>query len=136
MTAINLADLHFFAQLPDESRARIRAMAEEVTAEAGAVIMEQGDVGQEAFVIQSGQAEVVVNGNRVATVGPQSLVGEMALIDRRPRSATVIALSDMELLAFASDKFEAVLAELPPGTSRLLADHSTSVRSANQRDLP
>lgn len=134
MTAINLGDLHFFAQLPDDARTRIKSLAEEVTAEAGAVLMEQGDVGREAFVIRSGQAAVLVNGNQVATIGANSLVGEMALIDRRPRSATVTALTDMELLSFDAEKFGAVLDEIPDDKARLLAEHSSAVRDQNLRN--
>lgn len=131
MTVINLGDLHFFAQMPDSTRARILALAEDVTAEAGAVLMEQGDVGREAFIVMSGQAAVTVNGNQVATVGERSLIGEMALIDRRPRSATVTALTDMELLCFDAEKFGAVLDELPEERARMLAQHSAEVRHAN-----
>lgn len=135
MTAINLGDLHFFAQMPDSARNRIMAMAEEVTAEAGAVLMEQGDVGREAFIVVSGQASVSVNGNQVATVGERSLIGEMALIDRRPRSATVTALTDMELLCFDAEKFNTLLEELPEERARMLAEHAAAVRGANLRDV-
>src|SRR5699024_9482381 len=129
--AINLGDLHFFAQMPDSARGRIMAMAEEVTAEAGAVLIEQGDVGREAFIVTSGQAAVTVNGNQVATVGERSLIGEMALIDRRPRSATVTALTDMELLCFDAEKFAVLLDELPEERARMLAEHSAQVRGSN-----
>lgn len=135
MTVINLGDLHFFAQMPDSARERIMAMAEDVTADAGAVLMEQGDVGLEAFIVVSGQAAVTVNGNEVATVGERSLIGEMALIDRRPRSATVTALTDMELLCFDAEKFNVILEELPEERARMLAEHSAEVRDANLRDL-
>lgn len=136
MTAINLSDLHFFAQLPDDARARMRDLAEELTAEAGAVLTEQGAVGREAFVIQSGQAEVTVSGARVATIGPGSLVGEMAIIDRRPRSATVTALTDMELLRFDAPGFLAILHDLPEFAVAKLARHSEETREANLRDVP
>lgn len=131
MTAINLGDLHFFAQMSDSARARILAQSETVTAEAGAVLMEQGDVGLEAFVIRAGQAAVLVNGNQIATLGINSLVGEMALLDRRPRSATVKALTDMELICFNAEQFRVVLDELPEERARMLADHTAAVRDEN-----
>lgn len=131
MTAINLADLHFFAEMPEESLSRFRAMAEEVTAQAGAILMEQGDVGREAFVVRSGQAAVLVAGQRIATVGPGSLLGEMALVDLRPRSATVQALTDLELLSFDADRFRAVLDELPEDKRAMLAAHTEAQRREN-----
>lgn len=131
MTAINLEDLHFFAQMSDSARARILELAEEVTADAGAVLMEQGDVGREAFVIIDGQAAVFVNGNQIATLGNYSLVGEMALLDRRPRSATVKALTDMKLACFDAEQFRIVLDELPEERARMLAQHTMTVRDQN-----
>src|SRR5690348_10483220 len=58
---------------------------------AGHVLVEEGCPGDEAYVLVSGNAEVVVGGRRVAWIGPGELFGEMAVLDRKPRSATVTA---------------------------------------------
>jgi CRP-like cAMP-binding protein len=108
-------------------------MAENVSAEAGAVLMEQGDVGQEAFVICSGQAGVFVNGHRVAAIGPGSAVGEMALLDRHPRSATVKALTDLELLSFDSDRFQQLLESMPKAAARVMKQLNEKLRVQNQQ---
>ncbi len=126
MANVDLSTLQFFQGFSSEDLERIRGMAEDVSAEAGAVLMEQGDVGQEAFVICEGQAIVEVAGQRVATIGNGSIVGEMALLELRPRSATVRALSDLTLLSFDNKRFHKLLETMPEAKERvaqLTAEH-------------
>ena len=78
-------------------------------------------MGQECFVIESGQAEVFVGEEHLVTVGPGSMVGEMALIDRRPRTATVVATTSMALLAFDTKAFQKLLSEMPKAEERVHA---------------
>src|SRR5918999_4246975 len=62
---------------------------------AGDQIALEGESGLMFFVVQEGEASVQVHGNEVARLGPGDPFGEIALIDRRPRTATVTALSDL-----------------------------------------
>jgi CRP-like cAMP-binding protein len=133
MADVDLSKLEFFEGFSADELARVRDMAENVSAEAGAVLMEQGDVGQEAFVICSGQAGVFVNGHRVAAIGPGSAVGEMALLDRHPRSATVKALTDLELLSFDSDRFQQLLESMPKAAARVMKQLNEKLRVQNQQ---
>lgn len=133
MAEVDLSKLEFFEGFSSNELDQVRAMAENVTADAGAVLMEQGDVGQEAFVICSGRASVVVNGNRVASIGPGSAVGEMALLDRHPRSATVTAITDLELLSFDSTKFQALLESMPKAATKIIAQLNAKLREQNQQ---
>ena len=133
MAEVDLSKLEFFEGFTDDELKKVLAMAENVSAEAGAILMEQGDVGQEAFVICSGQAGVFVNGHRVAAIGPGSAVGEMALLDRHPRSATVKALTDLELLSFHADKFQKLLESMPKAATRVMAQLNEKLRSQNQQ---
>lgn len=133
MAEVDLSKLEFFEEFSAKELERIRSMAEEVTADAGAVLMEQGDVGQEAFVITKGQAGVYVGGNRVATIGPGSAVGEMALLDKRPRSATVKALTDLELLSFDSKRFQELLESMPKAATRVISQLNAKLREQNQK---
>lgn len=133
MADVDLSKLEFFEGFSADELARVRDMAENVSAEAGAVLMEQGDVGQEAFVICSGQAGVFVNGHRVAAIGPGSAVGEMALLDRHPRSATVKALTDLELLSFDSDRFQELLESMPKAAARVMKQLNEKLRVQNQQ---
>lgn len=133
MADVDLSTLEFFEGFSADELEQVRAMAERVTADAGAVLMEQGDVGQEAFVICSGQVGIYVNGNRVAAAGPGSAVGEMALLDKRPRSATVKALTDLELLSFDSKRFQALLESMPKAAVRVIAQLNEKLREQNQQ---
>lgn len=135
MAEVDLSKIEFFEEFSSDELARVRKLAEEVSVEAGAVLIEQGDVGQEAYVICEGQAGVYVNNNRVATIGAGSAVGEMALLDKRPRSATVRALTDMELLAFRSAEFQKLLESMPKASARLMSQLNDKLRAQNQQTI-
>lgn len=133
MADVDLSKLEFFEEFSDKELKQVRALAEEVSVEAGAILIEQGDVGQHAYVICEGQAGVYVGGNRVATVGPGSAVGEMALLDKRPRSATVKALTDLELLSFRTGPFQELLETMPKAATRVMAQLNQKLREQNQQ---
>jgi hypothetical protein len=75
----------------------------------GATVFSQGDAADGCYVIESGRAEVVGDGRRVATLGPGDLVGEIALLRRVPRTATVRALTDLDLRHLEGDRFVRVV---------------------------
>ena len=84
------------------------------------VVVDQGDPGTECFVIVDGTASVYVRGEFVASSGPGSMVGEMALVDHRPRTATVVADTDLDLLRFDSHAFTKLLDEMPKASEHIL----------------
>ncbi len=116
-----LAGVAFFEGFTQPELARVVQLAEEVEAEAGAELTEQGRVGQDCYVIIEGNASVLVRGEYVATLHPGSMVGEMALVDHRPRSATVIADQPMKLLRFDTPHFKTLLNEMPEAENRVMA---------------
>ena len=93
-----LGALPMFGGCTNKELRDIARIVDELQVESGRVLMSQGDAGQEAFVIEEGTAEVVRDGQLLATVGPGSYVGELALIDAGPRSATVTATTPMRVL--------------------------------------
>ncbi len=119
--AARLRGLAFFEGFSDVDLDRVAQLADDVEVEAGELLIDQGRVGQECFVIESGQAEVFVGEEHLVTVGPGSMVGEMALIDRRPRTATVVATTPMALLAFDTKAFQKLLSEMPKAEERVHA---------------
>jgi CRP-like cAMP-binding protein len=92
---------------------KLAQLGEPVDAEAGAVLMDQGDVGVECFLVLEGEAGITSSGQHVATIGPGSVVGEMALVGHRPRNATVVAQSRMRLLSFNISHFKRLLEDMP-----------------------
>ncbi|HPU40271.1 MAG TPA: cyclic nucleotide-binding domain-containing protein, partial [Microthrixaceae bacterium] len=81
------------------------------------------------YLIVEGQASVYVRGEHVATSGPGSMVGEMSLIDHRPRTATVVADTGMVLLRFGIAEFRTLLDEEPKASERIM----TELRSRLER---
>ncbi len=132
MDAADLAQLSFFEGFDTATLEKVAATGEVVEAEAGAVITEQGAVGQEAYVVVAGDVQVIVSGQEVATVGPGSVLGEMALLDLRPRSATLKAATAVELLCFDSKRFREIIDEMPMDARARLAEQNARFRSANQ----
>ena len=87
---------------------------ESVDVPAGQVVFHQGDVGDHYFVIESGEAEVIGDGQVVATLGPGLGFGEIALLRRTRRTATVRATSALRLKALRSDRFLPVVLGYTP----------------------
>ncbi len=99
---------------------------------AGTELTRQGDIGREAFIIVSGTASVSKDGVIEAELGPGQHVGELALLDGGPRSATVTATSDMVLLVLSKPAFNAVLDEIPTLAHKLLVSLARRLREAEQ----
>ena len=80
---------------------------------AGQHIFTTGQPGDVMYVIKEGEVEVVINGKVVDTVGPGGILGEMALIDKRPRSATAIAKTDCKLVSVNEQRFQRLVQQTP-----------------------
>ena len=100
--------------LPLPAVERLARGLEPVDVAAGGVVIRQGDVGDRYYVVESGDVEVVGNGRVVATLGPGEGFGEIALLRRTPRTATVVARSDVRLRALLSDRFLPVVLGFTP----------------------
>jgi CRP-like cAMP-binding protein len=112
-TVDDIRHVALFARRSEAELTRLAALSEAVDAEPGAILMDQGDVGTECFIVLEGEAGIFSSGHHVATIGPGSVVGEMALIGHKPRNATVQAQTPMRLLAFDIPSFKKLLDEMP-----------------------
>jgi CRP-like cAMP-binding protein len=112
-TVDDLRHIALFAKMSNADLAKVAELGEPVDAVPGAVLMDQGDVGLECFLVLDGEAGVVSNGEHVATIGPGSIVGEMALVGHRPRNASVVAQTPMRLLSFDIAAFRRLLEDMP-----------------------
>lgn len=115
-----LTNVSFFEGFSDAELRRVSALSDEVRVHAGSVLVDQGDPGSHCFVIVDGTASVYVRGEHVAGLGPGSMVGEMALVDHRPRSATVVADTELDLLRFDAAAFRHLLDEMPKASERVM----------------
>lgn len=125
-----LSGIPFFDGFSDEELHRVLDLSDQMEAPAGTVLVDQGDPGTDCYVIVEGTASVYVRGEHVASSGAGSMVGEMALIDHRPRTATVVADTDMKLLRFRTRAFRTLLDEMPKASERVM----TTLRARLERD--
>jgi len=103
-----------------------------VAVPAGQVVFHQGDVGDRYYVIESGEAEVIGDEEPVATLGAGEGFGEIALLRRVPRTATVQALTKLELRALSCEHFLPVVTGFPPSAR----EAGTSVDTMLDRFTP
>jgi CRP-like cAMP-binding protein len=129
----HLSKVPLFSALSNKDLQKVAKASDEVTLPAGKVLMEQGQTGREAFVILEGEAVVKRNGRKVATLGPGACIGELALLDRGPRTMTVEAASDMKALVLGQREFSGVIDEVPGIAHKLLASLAGKVRELDQK---
>jgi CRP/FNR family cyclic AMP-dependent transcriptional regulator len=131
--ALDLSKIWLFSTSSAKDIRTIRKALEEVIVPAGRMLTEQGTIGREFFLIVEGQASVKRNNRKVATLGPGQYFGELALLDRRPRSASVISDTEMELLVLGQRQFNAVLDAVPALSRKLLAATATRLRESDDK---
>ena len=93
-----LKDIPIFSHLSGEEAKRLAAFATETSVADGQILMKQGDYSTELIAIQEGTADVIQDGNKIASLKDGDLIGEMGLIEREPRNADVIATSPMRVM--------------------------------------
>jgi CRP-like cAMP-binding protein len=108
-----LQHLEVFAPLPVPELERLAKALAPAVVEAGGTVFAQGDRGDHFYVIRGGTADVEVDGERVRTLGPGDSFGEIALVHDVPRTATVRAQAELELLALDRDVFVSTLTHHP-----------------------
>jgi len=115
-----LSGVAFFEGFSADDLKRVAALSSQLEVEAGSVIIDQGDAGLECFVIVDGDVSVYVASEHIATLQAGSMVGEMALVDHRPRSASVVADTRVKLLRFDAPHFKKLLEEMPRASERVM----------------
>src|SRR5436305_2101969 len=93
-----LTAIPLFSQLSPEEAKRLAAFATETSLAEGQILMKQGDYSTELIAIEEGTADVIRDGNKIASLKKGDLIGEMGLLEREPRNADVIATSPMRVI--------------------------------------
>jgi CRP/FNR family cyclic AMP-dependent transcriptional regulator len=130
---LDLSSIWLFSTCNARELRTVARSLEEVTAPAGTVLTEEGTIGREFFYIVEGRASVRRGGRKVALLGPGDYFGELALLDRAPRSATIVADTDMVLLNINQRDFYGLLEDVPPLGRKLLSAMATRVRDADSK---
>jgi cAMP-dependent protein kinase regulator len=93
-----LKEIYLFSNLSDEEAKRLAAFATETSVAEGQILMKEGDYSTELIGIEEGTADVERNGQKIASLKTGDVIGEMGLLTREPRNASVIATSPMRVM--------------------------------------
>jgi CRP/FNR family transcriptional regulator, cyclic AMP receptor protein len=113
MGSARLEQIPLFADLSAEERAEVAECMRDVTVDPGTSLVTQGDNAYELFVIESGDAEVRMDGKVVRTLGAGDAFGEIGLLATGTRTASVVATSPMRLVVMFSRDFTRLERRLP-----------------------
>ena len=111
-----------FAGLSQQELRAVANVGTTMELKVGAVLTKEKMTGQEAYFILSCGARCSIDGAEVASLGTGQFVGEMSLLDRGPRSATVVADSDMRLLVLEPREFDRLIQASPKIARKLLVE--------------
>jgi CRP/FNR family transcriptional regulator, cyclic AMP receptor protein len=116
-----LKSIPLFQEVGDDELAQIAPFATEVTVEEGRELVREGDFSYEFMAIQEGQAEVTRGGEHVADLGPGDFFGEMGLLERTLRNATVTAKTTVRLITLTGWDLKRVERSAPEAMERIRA---------------
>lgn len=108
-----MKSVEMFADTPDHVLASVARIAEEVELSAGHSLFQEGDRGDCLYIVVEGELRVHSQDRTLTRLGPGKVVGELALLDPEPRSASVNALTDALLFRIDKDPFDEVMADRP-----------------------
>jgi CRP-like cAMP-binding protein len=98
MDVSHLRAIPLFSSLSDAEARKLATFATETSVAQDQILMKQGDYSTELIAIEEGTADVIRDGHRIASLGPGDLIGEMGLLSRDLRTASVIATSPMRIM--------------------------------------
>ena len=115
-----LKSIPLFQSVSDEELSEIAPFAEETQVEEGKELVREGDFSYQFMAIEQGEAEVT-RGEHVADLGPGDFFGEMGLLERELRNATVVAKSDMQLITLTGWDMKRMEKSMPRAVERVRA---------------
>ena len=131
----DLAEVPLFSACSKKDLQLLSKRTERVHVPPGQVLVREGAAGAEFFVILDGEAEVTRHGRRVAILGPGDFFGDLALLDRAPRNATVTAKTDAELAVLGQREFAAMIDEVPGFAHKLLSGLAHRLREFDAKTV-
>jgi CRP/FNR family cyclic AMP-dependent transcriptional regulator len=131
----HLADVPLFSACSRKDLQLVAKRAEDVKVDAGKQLVTEGDTGTEFFVIIDGNATVSTHGRKVAALGPGNFFGELALLERAPRNATITADTPMELVVLGQREFAGLIDDVPEFAHKLLAGLARRLREADKQSV-
>jgi uncharacterized membrane protein len=132
-----LAELELFEHVTEEDRASLAEFIDIRRLEAGETLFKTGEPGESLYIVRDGEVELFIRdtaGQKIllAIAGSGEVFGELALLDRGPRTATAMALADTELLELDREDLLLLFHKSPTAALRLLAAMSQMTRKADE----
>lgn len=124
-----LSKLDLFAPFADDELRPLAAAMDEVFVEAGETLFEEGTLGRDMFVLAQGTLQVFKDKRAITAIRPPTYIGEMAIIEEKPRSATITALEDSLLLRLTAAQFERYIARRPAALLDIMRTLSQRIRA-------
>ena len=128
-----LAPREFLQVLTSEDRAALMRLGTTQRVDEGQVLLERGEEADSVLVVLTGSVRVSREGTELAVRGPGSLLGEMAIVDHRPRSATVDAVEAGEILSIPANNFRGFVASSPRAALAVIEQLGRRLRQAERR---
>jgi CRP-like cAMP-binding protein len=119
LDATRLKSIPLFEEVGDQELAQIAPFAQEVSVEEGKVLVREGDFSYELMAIEEGEAEVTRGGGHVADLGPGDFFGELGLLEKTLRNATVTAKTAMRLVTLTGWDLRRVERTAPQAIERV-----------------
>lgn len=123
-----LKEIDLFSSFDTPELARFADALEEIEVPSGSVLCSEGDPGQDMFILIEGSLQIVKDNRAITTIQPIDYIGEMAIIEEKPRSATVITTTPAKLLRITQSQFKEYLSSQPPSLVAMMQTLSQRVR--------
>ncbi|MDF1597114.1 MAG: cyclic nucleotide-binding domain-containing protein [Acidimicrobiia bacterium] len=127
-----LKKVSLFSNLSKKDLTEVAKRADEVHVPKGTVLAEQGEQGSQGFIIVRGTVSVRRNNRKISTHGEGEVLGEMSLLDGKPRSASLRVESDAVLLVIHRRDFQYLVDHLPGLDRKILVSLSARLRSMDK----
>lgn len=127
-----LREAPLFADLSKDELEQLAKLTEDLEVEAGKVLCREGEPAQEFFVIIEGTAEATKDGRQLGTMGQGDFFGEIALIEDRPRTATVTAKTPLRFFVLTRQNFRTLLQQQPELEEKVMHALEERVRGTEQ----
>jgi CRP-like cAMP-binding protein len=125
-----VAPISVLSGCPDEELDAVARVASERGFAAGETLMSEGDFGHSLFLVESGSADVLIEGEKVREVGPGEVLGEVAVLASGRRTASVVATSSVQVIAFFKPDVWRLERDAPEAARRLRAAMEEHVGSS------
>lgn len=121
-----------FSALNKKEVGRLAALAEERRVPSGTVLTKEGEPGDEFYVVAEGMAEATIRGRKVGSIPAGSFFGELSLLDRGPRTATVSAELPTRLVVLNAKDFSSVIEDVPAISLKIMRGLASRIRQADE----